>query len=127
MTENAPVFSREGEISGRFAAIIDQCAEHVTPVLGTLAPDDQIMLMGDLEERFVMAFKVPQGEDADVRVYPLHGIAAIVALQAIADLMAPSEGTGLDMRYFGQAADGRVWHFQRAPKPGLVDEPATVD
>ena len=127
MTENTPVFSREGEISGRFAAIIDQVAEHVTPVLGTLAPADQVMLMCDLEERFVIALKVPQGEGADVRAYPLHGIPAIVALQAFADLTAPSEGTGLDARYFGQAADGRVWHFQRAPKPGPVDEPAAVD
>ena len=124
MSENTHVFSREGEISAKFAALIDHVAEHVTPVIGTLAPADQIMLMGDLEERFVIALKVPEGEGADVRAYPLSGIPAIVALQAFADLMAPSEGTGLDMRYFGQAADGRVWHFQLAPKPGPVDAPA---
>ena len=124
MSENTPVYARDGEISARFAAIIDQVAEHVTPVLGTLAPDDQVMIAGDLDERIVVAFKVPTGEGADVRAYPLYGIPAIVALQALADLMAPSAGTGLDARYFGQAADGRVWHFQTAPKPAPVDAPA---
>lgn len=116
MSENTPVFSKEGPISGRFAAIIDQCAEHVTPVVGPLAPTDQVMILADLEEQSVVAIKVPT-TGGDTVAYPLIGVAAIVALGAVHDLSSAWREAGAEGRWFGEAEDGRVWHFGLAPKP----------